>query len=55
MAEAFTAGGASAALAASVFHFGEIRIADARAELLRAGIEVRPPRAAEGVAAGGGR
>jgi cyclase len=53
MAEAFTAGGASAALAASVFHFGQIRIADARAELLRAGIEVRPPRAAEAVAGGG--
>jgi cyclase len=43
MAEAFTEGRASAALAASVFHFGEIRIADAKAELLRAGIEVRPP------------
>jgi cyclase len=55
MAEALTAGGASAALAASVFHFGEIRIADARRELLRAGIEVRPPRAPETAGAGGGR
>jgi cyclase len=43
MAEALTEGGASAALAASVFHFGEIRIPDAKAELLRAGVEVRPP------------
>jgi cyclase len=43
MAEALTEGRASAALAASVFHFGEIRIPDAKAELLRAGVEVRPP------------
>jgi cyclase len=35
-------GRASAALAASVFHFGEIRLADARAQLRAAGIEVRP-------------
>jgi imidazole glycerol-phosphate synthase subunit HisF len=33
--------GASAALAASIFHFGEIRIADAKAQLREAGIEVR--------------
>ncbi len=43
MAEALTEGRASAALAASVFHFGEIRIPEAKAELLRAGVEVRPP------------
>ncbi len=49
MAEALTAGRASAALAASVFHFGEIRLAEAKAELLRAGVEVRPP-AESGVA-----
>jgi cyclase len=42
MKEALTEGGASGALAASVFHFGEIRIPDARAELLRAGVPVRP-------------
>ena len=56
MAEALTEGRASAALAASVFHFGEIRIPEAKAELLRAGVEVRPP-AESGVAAatGGGR
>ncbi len=41
MAEALTDGGASAALAASLFHFGEIRIGEAKAELRRAGIEVR--------------
>jgi imidazole glycerol-phosphate synthase subunit HisF len=33
--------GASAALAASVFHFGEIRIPEAKAQLREAGIEVR--------------
>jgi imidazole glycerol-phosphate synthase subunit HisF len=56
MAEALTEGRASAALAASVFHFGEIRIPAAKAELLRAGVEVRPP-AGSGVASpdGGGR
>jgi cyclase len=43
MAEALTEGRASAALAASIFHFGEIRIPDAKAELLRAGVAVRPP------------
>jgi len=42
MKDALTEGGASAALAASVFHFGEIRIPQARAELLRAGVPVRP-------------
>jgi cyclase len=42
MRDAFVEGRASAALAASVFHFGEIRIPEARAELLRAGIAVRP-------------
>jgi cyclase len=42
MRDALTEGGASAALAASVFHFGEIRIQDARRELLRAGVPVRP-------------
>ena len=41
MAEVLTEGKASAALAASVFHFGEIRMADARRELRAAGVEVR--------------
>jgi imidazole glycerol-phosphate synthase subunit HisF len=42
MAEVFTEGRASAALAASIFHFGEVRIPDAKAQLLREGVEVRP-------------
>ena len=46
MAEVLTEGEASAALAASIFHFGEIRIAEAKAELRRAGVEVRPPEEA---------
>ena len=41
MAEVLKDGKASAALAASVFHFGEIRLADARRELRAAGVEVR--------------
>jgi len=41
MASVLTKGRASAALAASIFHFGEIRIADAKAQLREAGIEVR--------------
>jgi cyclase len=43
MAEVLTDGAASAALAASVFHFGEIRIPEAKAELLALGVRVRPP------------
>ena len=42
MAEVLTEGRASAALAASIFHFGEVRLAEARAELRAAGVEVRP-------------
>jgi cyclase len=54
MAEVLTTGGASAALAASIFHFGEIRIPEAKAELLRRGVEVRPSaRTTEEVAAAG--
>jgi cyclase len=41
MADVLREGKASAALAASVFHFGEIRLPDARAQLRAAGIEVR--------------
>ncbi len=41
MASVLTEGHASAALAASVFHFGEIRIPEAKARLREAGIEVR--------------
>ncbi|MGF1551594.1 MAG: imidazole glycerol phosphate synthase subunit HisF [Paracoccaceae bacterium] len=35
-------GGASAVLAASIFHFGEHSIADAKAHMARAGLAVRP-------------
>jgi cyclase len=41
MTEVLTEGKASAALAASIFHFGEIRIADAKAQLAAAGVEIR--------------
>ena len=36
-----TEGGADAALAASIFHFGEISIPDAKRELAAMGLEVR--------------
>jgi cyclase len=41
MAEVLTVGRASAALAASIFHFGEVRIAQAKAELRAVDVEVR--------------
>jgi cyclase len=41
MVEVLTDGQASAALAASIFHFGEIRIPDAKAALHAAGVAVR--------------
>ncbi len=41
LAEVLTEGRASAALAASLFHFGELRIPEAKARLKAAGIEVR--------------
>ena len=41
MAEVLTGGRASAALAASLFHFGEIRIGDAKAQLRERGVPVR--------------
>jgi imidazole glycerol-phosphate synthase subunit HisF len=39
--EALTDGGADAALAASVFHFGEMRISEVKAECVRAGLPMR--------------
>jgi cyclase len=39
--EALTAGAADAALAASVFHFGEMRISEVKAECARAGLPMR--------------
>jgi imidazole glycerol-phosphate synthase subunit HisF len=41
-AEGVIEGGASAVLAASVFHFGQFRIADAKTRMAKAGIPVRP-------------
>jgi cyclase len=41
MYDALTNGGAEAALAASIFHFGEVSIAGVKAELARRGLEVR--------------
>jgi cyclase len=41
MFEAMTAGGADAALAASIFHFGELSVADVKRELAGMGLEVR--------------
>jgi imidazole glycerol-phosphate synthase subunit HisF len=41
MAEVLTAGHASAALAASIFHFGDVRIPDAKRRLRQMGVEVR--------------
>lgn len=41
LVEGVTLGGASAVLAASIFHFGEARIADAHRALARAGLPVR--------------
>jgi cyclase len=41
MYEALTAGGADAALAASVFHFGELSVSGAKRDLAAMGLEVR--------------
>ena len=41
MFEALTTGGAEAALAASVFHFGELSIGGVKEELAGMGLEVR--------------
>jgi cyclase len=42
MYRALTEGGAEAMLAASVFHFGELSIADVKQELAAMGLEIRP-------------
>jgi cyclase len=42
MYDALTEGGAEAALAASIFHFGEVSIATVKQELARRGLEIRP-------------
>jgi cyclase len=41
MYQALTEGGAEAALAASIFHFGELTIAQVKEELAGRGLEVR--------------
>lgn len=41
-------GGADAVLAASIFHFGEVTVAQAKAHLAAAGVTVRPVAAGEG-------
>jgi cyclase len=41
MYAALTEGGAEAALAASIFHFGELRIADLKKDLAARGLEIR--------------
>ncbi len=45
MVEAVTTGGASAVLAASIFHFGELRVDDVKRALAAVGIPVRLPAA----------
>jgi cyclase len=42
MHQALTDGGAEAVLAASVFHFGELTIADVKKQLTSRGLEIRP-------------
>jgi cyclase len=42
MLDALTEGGADAALAASIFHFGELTINSVKADLAAGGLEVRP-------------
>ena len=42
LVEGVTAGGASAVLAASIFHFGAFSVAEAKAHMAAAGIPVRP-------------
>jgi cyclase len=41
MADAITEGGAEAALAATIFHFGEVSIAAVKEEMAQRGLEVR--------------
>ncbi len=45
LVEGATDGGADAVLAASIFHFGEHTVAEAKDALLAAGVSVRPPGA----------
>lgn len=49
LVEGVTEGHASAVLAASIFHFGEYTIAEAKDHMLAAGIAVRPTKGMKGV------
>jgi cyclase len=42
LGEGAVAGGADAVLAASIFHFGEVSVAQAKEHLAKAGVAVRP-------------
>ncbi|MCP4229989.1 MAG: imidazole glycerol phosphate synthase subunit HisF, partial [bacterium] len=44
LADAFTEGLADAALAASIFHFGEFSITETKEYLIKEGIDIRPPQ-----------
>ena len=44
LVEGATVAGADAVLAASIFHFGELTIGQAKAHLAAAGVSVRPVR-----------
>ena len=46
MVEAVTTGGADAVLAASIFHFGDVSISEAKAAMAAAGVPVRAPEPA---------
>ncbi len=45
LVEGALAGGADAVLAASIFHYGEATVAQAKAAMMAAGVAVRPPAA----------
>jgi imidazole glycerol-phosphate synthase subunit HisF len=47
LVEGIVEGGADAVLAASIFHFGEHTVAEAKRALLAAGVAVRPPGAVQ--------
>jgi cyclase len=51
LVEGALVGGADAVLAASIFHFGEVTVAQAKAHLAAAGVMVRPVAAGEGYGA----
>jgi len=52
LVEGALAGGADAVLAASIFHFGEVSVAEAKAQLAAAGVPVRPVSSAAAVTGG---